>query len=1009
MNYKSIVSKSLLVALVCSLAACSDDESVTKVEEGLPASLSFSISLPATDEVLSTRASATAESSVEDVTLLFYKDENTVPVPVTVGDLKASSGEDDSYREYNVTIPETSGLTSGEWYVYGVANTTKQYVSLNGKDITKMTKAEIDDFCTSGSHDLDFVETGVLLSGKYRDYTKGDVGKLTLQPGANSLDEQPLIVLKRTVAKNVFEFTNGSNSTTNNVKFTPTSFKVVNHCASAPLMESSDWTTIPSSTGKVDATKKKIGDPGDKVSHHDNRGSDVFATSAEAPISGTSFTFYCQENVQKSTNWPSSGTDYNTREVHKSSSDQSFQYAPENATYVVVKGNYEDSEYKGTVTYTIHLGDFSSANDYDFSNFTVRRNVKYTYKVTVNGVNNIVTEVTTEGDEPQPGAEGDLVTPSNENVLTLDAHYEQVLIDLGTVKSFQNISDMAVHVKTPYTSGKFESTTSDWGDADIDWIEFGKPNVSSTTRKQFYAYSHYFNNSTKITGDNEEGLCNVKVLMSELKNLSSWASSSSNSNYPHLAFASSASGRNVTASNTHVYVAAYVNEYFYDDKVADRAKWINADNREMTLGQKVQISADGQSSLTSDIVFSLSQQSIKCPFSLTALTNPFGLETTEETPRKTLSSMGSEGNVNSGVTNALSGTDNFDGWSNTTSAKTSSYGNSNTIIGKRWNNLVNVDYNGYIDGKLGGTSGNDALMQDSYDYTLYHFLTRNRDLDGDGIIDAEEIRWYVPAEQQCVELWYGMNSLPTASQIDLTAKTYISSTAGPARTWWANEGVSFGYWKTTDLYGLNSVRVIRNLGAGNDAYKSKSSDVYTYDASTRTVTIVGLSEASLRNSSMAGNYDQHKLQESPDKLPKKFQIASGVYNNSTTYASSEIATSTELGTDYYEATDQSDKGQWRIPNEKEFGMIFQLIKANSYTGVTLQGKYVGSLGCRTTTGVSGNNYYKMLDTHITTAGDVEENDEGNNVECTQLLLLVRDVTTSSAKARKASAVKVKKH
>jgi hypothetical protein len=61
----------------------------------------------------------------------------------------------------------------------------------------------------------------------------------------------------------------------------------------------------------------------------------------------------------------------------------------------------------------------------DFKN---ERNKKYTYNVTINNVEDIVTEVTEEGNpENTPGAEGDIVD-SQTTVYNLDAHYGYLIL-----------------------------------------------------------------------------------------------------------------------------------------------------------------------------------------------------------------------------------------------------------------------------------------------------------------------------------------------------------------------------------------------------------------------------------------------------------------------------------------------------------------------------------------------------------------------------------------------------
>lgn len=148
--------------------------------------------------------------------------------------------------------------------------------------------------------------------------------------------------------------------------------------------------------------------------------------------------FYMLENVQKA---EVNITSYADRE--KKNTEKEFVNAPEKGTYVIVRGNYKgrqggdgsdgsnpEEEVQGAVAYTIHLGDFSTTGSVD--NFTVRRNTKYKYNITVNGVNSIIVEAKT-GNEKQPGAEGDIMKTTN-NVYYLDAHFETVMLKLDKNK-----------------------------------------------------------------------------------------------------------------------------------------------------------------------------------------------------------------------------------------------------------------------------------------------------------------------------------------------------------------------------------------------------------------------------------------------------------------------------------------------------------------------------------------------------------------------------------------------
>lgn len=83
------------------------------------------------------------------------------------------------------------------------------------------------------------------------------------------------------------------------------------------------------------------------------------------------------------------------------------------------------------VTYIIHLGGGTD----DPANFTSNRNTKYTYKIQINNVDNIVVEVE-EDKENRPGEEGDVVDAEVE-ARTLDAHYNSFVMGF----SYNDVAD----------------------------------------------------------------------------------------------------------------------------------------------------------------------------------------------------------------------------------------------------------------------------------------------------------------------------------------------------------------------------------------------------------------------------------------------------------------------------------------------------------------------------------------------------------------------------------------
>ncbi len=922
---------------VLTLTACSDTELVTKVQEGLPCTVQLTLAVPEQENVSMTRATDAQETTVEKVALFFYKKSqpDEAPVVVEITDMGTPTEETKTHYIYTVTV-NTEGLYSGEWYLYAVANYDKQFVSTELTELEKLTKAQMDNFLTGGSGELDIVETTVLMSGKY---SNGTDETLTLQAGMNTLENSTL-TLRRLIAKNIFKFVDGEE-----VTFTPVSYSIYNYSTSSTLMERSGW-------GGVNGT-----DPG---SVDGNLAAENSLKNKEnIPITGTGFTFYTQENVQKSNTEIKSN--YNLRE--KRNDDRSFMYAPANATYVVVKGLYkgpgldDGTKVTGNVEYTIHLGDFSTSNatgDYN-GNFTVRRNGRYTYTVTVKGVNNIIVEATTEmetDEKPfQHGAEGDIVQENSEVSVKLDAHYEQVLLSLDIPAGFE---EFALVVNTPYTSKIYKAISelpenaSEYdksGDyvfdgADLNWVQFAKPATTTT----FDAYTNVY---TKM--------CGIKTLLKELN-------SKNESDLVHV----------LKGDDGKYYVAAYVNEYYYKGK--DLSGFVNAANREMILASSVSTSADKHSTYTVTPIFSISQRSIKSPFNLDS-DNPMGIETIEEGPMYRLNSQG-EGDEGTTSTNESdrdkvkkTGESLDNGWENMTVTDNTYF----CIVGKKWADFIDESNHGYIKGKLGQNGEGDDILKSAYQNPLYQMLTRNRDLDGDGVIDADELRWYVPARNQCMDLWMAYDALPTGAKLDTKNRLYFTSTAGVNRTWWADEGVSFGYWKIGDktddmsdeLKGTNAVRVVRGL---KEPYKT-TSPIATYDDNKHIISMTGVSSLCLRSGKITGEYSAHLTGAVEDKLPKAFEFTT---NSKTTTA--EVAATGTVGS-----------GEWRVPNERELGMI---IMKNS--GLFSDASYVFTRTRYTVTETKTRYYYyKVSKGFVSTSDEVTSTTSGS-------VFLVRDADESTS-------------
>ena len=701
MKFGNLIKCAAWIAALASVFACAKEVG-PGYEEGLPVtSIKMSISAPGQDKIdISTKATEAVESAVEQIAIFFYKanDEKAMPIVSEITPTFASNVG--SNYQYNIVIPaaDLEEMRSGKWYMYAVANYGKGFFPVDINALKGLNRIEFLDYCiTKQNNALDILETSVLMSGKYcatgKTYDQCD-GSLDIKPGENKLDG--IIRLRRSVAKITFKFVNGSHpiaGTTNtaHVTFKPESYGLYEYSRSCTLMERDNW-------------KDDFPYMGDTKVSEENR----FHNGSDFPIVGSQFDFYMPENVQtrnvKGT--PDKGWTYFNREERNSDGVESptqeqyntFKYAPKHGTFVAVKGTISipEENYSGDVTYYIHLGNFTKSAD----DFTVRRNYHYTYTITVNGVDKIIAEAKAEDNsEIQPGAEGNITHTTDAYLdVRLDSHYETVLLK---VKADVDAGTYAVRVNSPYSKNVMVKSTDSPADfeakkkdLDYGWIRFGKP----AANKGYRSYPGV-SNTTDVFG-----------LIADLQSANTTKTYWSKDTYNGEAY---------------YYTIAYVNEYYYEDnmnnaadKTAELKKFINADDRTMSviLGPNVFESKDGHSTYT-DLThgfFNISQRSIKTFYDL-SVANPFGIEQIEETAATSDYKIDYSYSNRNNYDKDKSDTDN--GYLNIPDRFTS--GSSS------WNSYVS---NGFYQSV--------AL---SKNYAVYQCLSRNRDEDGDGIIDGEEL------------------------------------------------------------------------------------------------------------------------------------------------------------------------------------------------------------------------------------------------------------------------------
>lgn len=543
---------------------------------------------------------------------------------------------------------------------------------------------------------------------------------------------------------------------------------------------------------------------------------------------------------------------YTVNGVEHSRDMRMFEYASDFSTYVVVTG-YVEMELKnndagnvlgGDVEYLIHLGDWGKSID----NYNIERNTSYTYTVTINSVDNIILEVETskngaEFKEEQPGATGQ-VTIAKEEIALCDCHYVSKTISFRLSNFFKNgnveaenciVDELTWSVKTPFGEGEPSST----GDMDFSsyldykWVHFrlnrkDKDGKYLQTRRKYtprefeskdvYQENNEDDGTTGVAGYHNDGAMTVPELCLFIKNE---VKKYLDNNLTMCAFDNDTEGPKIT-------LTVFVDEYYYDknpitgETRSDLWKWfVNQDDRKLHILCNSEKSKDMESSSTGSVV-TIQQSSIQCVYntdpSYTDLKTAWGVENKDEDAgaleKEVYWSVQSDEN--------RSNNDQFNGLYNSCKEWGLSSGTGNTFKG-------NVEWSKYMTYEVDNST--PQLLPD-YKYMRYACMNRNRDNNGDGKIDRNEVRWYLASIRQLVGMYVGDGLLNPKTKLynksaadraadymemDKWQQHVVSSTMNNTNSndptiLWAEEGVSTGEFYQNYGKKGTEVRCVRNLG-----------------------------------------------------------------------------------------------------------------------------------------------------------------------------------------------------
>ena len=662
-----------------------------------------------------------------------------------------------------------------------------------------------------------------------------------------------------------------------------------------------------------------------------------------------------------------------------------FVNANDFSTYVLVEGRVEmdlHDDDKGKVlgadvVYLIHLGDWNAtiatapgkySDDVytDVNNFAIKRNHSYNYTVTINSVNNIRVEVENETEitENQPGATG-MVTIAKEEIAVCDAHYvsktmtfhAKNFVKVAMDGSMTDVSNtLTWKVKTPFCNGSpiIENGIDIPEGLDYKWVHFrlnkkaSDGSYYSDQRRKYttrpFAYSEVYRDADdNVEADGTPGLAGyhndgvmdiidiVKYIKEQAKLYVDYNNAGRVGTYTGD-FDNGLVNGVADPEGPKICVTAFVDEYYYDEHpltgVKDQTLWkqfVNKPDRTMHILSDSSVSKDLESSTTGSVI-TIQQHSIQSFFdtdeSETALHTAWGLEHMDEFPDL----------WQWGANSSAGNTDLFNGMLNTCKLWGLCGSSSTTFItGVSWSNYMDIEVN------------NDTpqlLADGTHNKLRYSCMTRNRDNNGDGKIDRDEVRWYAASIRQLIGIYVGEGVISPTSRLynrspedrsDPTPAKWMqhvcSSTwqSGGEALVWAEEGISTG------SYGANqegaraemSVRCVRNFGMdANHSLEDLPQDYVQKEQNPDNgATVYNLSfvnKASLRDYSSI-ELPLHLENEKENYLSEKFEVATEfVSGNSLMFQEFNEAITTAIsqgGSNPY-----CPKG-YRTPNQREMAIM----------------------------------------------------------------------------------------
>lgn len=947
-----------LLGLVAILTACADEEIVNgyNIKEGVPVTVNLKFNVAASAVESRSAQDATVEQTVQRLFVIAFKRNGEISGKTYLQSVNTTGSG-------TVTLDMYSG--TGQ-QIFAVANPNSGVGTLSYEQLEAVTN--LDDFKALSSqlrtgNELSVERMAFLMCGQLEDIAVDTDGNLV---GAAS----NTINLERVDARITFNVeVDGSEKGYTNMTFTPKYYQVENIPQGTYLVprENEDYAeTMTTGYASMQAAGKEYYFDEAKRENDDRSYFEFYLlenrrqptkriTNEEKEYSKVQNLYALREKRAKTEN-----------KVDETKPGQEyvpgdFVFAPENSTYVTIRGtlSFEDSEgyfYNADVTYTVHLGSTGSDPDSEklVNNYDVCRNMHYTYNVTITGVESMRVEVQEERIETRPGVEGDVIKAGGE-VVDLDSHYGRAKFSLtrGDIKAglswaistpFQR--GLKVFDRSNYTEDKRENGTvvsdarslspdqvenlqTDRSLNDYRWVQFainqecvlketGKPVPTSAFAKypgyEAYSSTNLNNKAPAFGGEGyhysgSTAIYSQDVVLYDVNQLLNHLFIEANKSEEQGCDLFLKDGGVSYDDDAEVTITAFIDEFVYkydptedyykipDTEVTSNElllwkKVVNGENRMLHICvEGARYSPDGNTSWAESVI-TFSQRPIYTFYDPDSnVSTAWGTEFKNESED---AEDGTDKNLPA-TSSALNGiTWNKDN-------NTFDDGRKNTLeVLRQLTNLKWTDVLYLNDGDYG-------RLKDKYKSVWFACLGRNRDLNGDNIVQLDEIRWYLASVDQLTDIFIAEAAVPNAKLYSQNATSasvplehVISSTYHTIKNewgnitmspWiiWAEEGASRGvYGSSGDVTSyLHTYRCLRNLGLSLKTIDSEVDDyVQPSEESTRTVTIgretvtytertIDLSRLepnTLRAALTGGILPQNKERDDNDRPYRKFAV-----------------------------------------------------------------------------------------------------------------------------------------